>query len=113
MADENGIIQVLFNLVDNAIKYTPSGGKIDISAEVQDKFVKVDIKDTGAGIPEDDIPRIFERFYRIDKARSLELGGTGLGLSIVKHIVKEHGGEVSVESTLGTGSVFTFTIPRA
>jgi len=76
-------------------------------------FVQIDISDTGPGIPEKDLPRIFERFYRVDKAHSRDLGGTGLGLSIVKHIVQFHGGEVWVSSTLGKGSTFSFTIPAA
>jgi len=113
LVDETRISQVLLNLLDNAIKYTPNGGKISISAFTKDGFVQVDISDTGIGISEKDIPRIFERFYRVDKARSRELGGTGLGLSIVKHIVQAHGGQVWVESELGQGSTFSFTIPQA
>ncbi|HQP10348.1 MAG TPA: ATP-binding protein, partial [Candidatus Omnitrophota bacterium] len=76
-------------------------------------FLRVDVTDTGIGIPEEDLPRLFERFYRVDKARSRELGGTGLGLSIVKHIVLAHGGQVSVRSQLGRGSTFSFTLPIA
>jgi two-component system phosphate regulon sensor histidine kinase PhoR len=113
MADEARIAQVLVNLVDNAIKYTPEGGKITIIAHDKDTMIQCDITDTGIGIPEKDLTRIFERFYRVDKARSRKLGGTGLGLSIVKHIVQAHNGSVSVTSTLGHGSTFSFTIPKA
>lgn len=113
LADESRLAQVLLNLVDNAIKYTESKGMLTISAREQDKFVRIDVSDTGVGIPEKDLPRIFERFYRVDKARSRELGGTGLGLSIVKHIVQAHRGEVSVRSALGQGSTFSFIIPKA
>ena len=112
-ADEVGIIQVLFNLIDNAIKYNQERGEITIRARSKDAFVQVDISDTGVGIPEKDLPRIYERFYRVDKARSRELGGTGLGLSIVKHIVHAHQGEVSVQSIVGQGSTFTITLPAA
>ncbi len=113
LADEARIAQVLLNLIDNAIKYNQQKGVITISAKEKNKFVQVDISDTGVGIPEKDLPRLFERFYRVDKARSRELGGTGLGLSIVKHIVSAHHGEVSVQSVLGQGSTFSFTIPKA
>ncbi len=108
--DHKRLLQVFLNLLDNAIKYTPEGGSITISASGKEKMVQVDISDTGIGIPEKDLPRIFERFYRVDKARSRELGGTGLGLSIVKHIVQAHNGQVWVQSTLGHGSTFSFTI---
>ena len=112
-ADENRIAQVLLNLINNAVKYTNDQGKILISATDKGEFIRVDVSDTGIGIPEKDISRLFERFYRVDKARSHELGGTGLGLSIVKHIVSVHHGKVSVQSVLGQGSTFSFTIPKA
>ena len=112
LADETRIIQVLLNLVDNSVKYSPKNGQINISAEEKDGFVQINVSDNGPGIPGEDISRVFERFYRIDKARSRELGGTGLGLSIVKHIVQIHNGEVSVKSELGKGSTFSFTIPK-
>jgi two-component system phosphate regulon sensor histidine kinase PhoR len=112
-ADPDRLRQVLFNLIDNAIKYNKEGGQITISAVQDNAWVKVTVADTGIGIPTKDIPRIFERFYRVDKARSRELGGTGLGLSIVKHIVEAHGGMVFATSQLGQGSVFSFTIPLA
>ena len=113
VGDEFGFRQVLTNLLDNALKYTPEGGGVTISIEAAGGFLQVNVADTGIGISPADIPRIFERFYRVDKARSREAGGTGLGLSIVKHIVQAHGGRVWVESAPGSGSVFSFTIPSA
>lgn len=111
-ADRDKLSEVLINLLDNAAKYNREEGKIKISAAVEGEAVKVLIEDTGPGIPADHIPRIFERFYRVDKARSRELGGTGLGLSIVKHLVELHGGAVGVESAESRGSTFWFTIPK-
>jgi two-component system phosphate regulon sensor histidine kinase PhoR len=111
-ADRNYLEQIFINLLDNAIKYTHEGGKVTISAIEKDKReIQFSIEDDGMGIPREDIPRIFERFYRVDKGRSQELGGTGLGLSIVKHLVQAHGGRVWVESQLGEGSTFYFTLP--
>lgn len=110
-ADKERIGQVLTNLFDNAIKFNKERGSIKIYGQNSDGKFKVVVEDSGIGIPEKDIPRIFERFYRVDKARSRELGGTGLGLSIVKHIVELHGGSVGVESAEGFGSKFWFTIP--
>jgi len=110
--DVNYIDQVVSNLIDNAIKYTPSGGRIDVKWEDIGKYVKVSVSDTGIGIPREDLPRVFERFYRGDKSRNPSLGGVGLGLSIVKHIVEAHGGKVGVESELGKGSHFYFTLPK-
>ena len=112
-ADEARFSQVMINLLDNSIKYTPEGGSVTVSARVVNDALQIDVSDTGIGIEEKDLPRIFERFYRVDKARSRELGGTGLGLSIVKHIVQAHGGHVWVVSELGRGSTFSFTIPIA
>ncbi len=115
--DSEAIYQVLSNLLDNAIKYTPQGGRINVQSRIFDHpeykipFVEISVKDTGAGIPQEDLSRLFERFYRVDKARSRELGGTGLGLAIVKHMAKAHGGEVGVESAVGSGSRFWFTLP--
>ena len=113
LADDKRLAQVFLNLLDNAVKYTPEGGFIKVGMSVNDQAVHIDVADTGIGIPEKDIPRIFERFYRVDKARSRDLGGTGLGLSIVKHIVLAHQAQVSVRSEVGQGSVFSFFIPRA
>jgi two-component system, OmpR family, phosphate regulon sensor histidine kinase PhoR len=110
--DVEAVSQVLSNLLDNAIKYTPSGGAITVGAHPADRFVELYVRDTGAGIPAEDLPRLFERFYRVDKARSRELGGTGLGLSIVKHLVALHGGSVRVESRVNEGSTFFFTLPQ-
>jgi two-component system phosphate regulon sensor histidine kinase PhoR len=111
--DAEAVNQVLTNLVDNALKYTPEGGEITLSVRPVPgaRAVEVAVRDTGIGIPADDLPRLFERFYRVDKARSRELGGTGLGLSIVKHLVRAQGGDVRVESTPGQGSTFLFTLP--
>lgn len=110
--DDAGISQVLLNLLNNAIKYNNNPGTINISLENADEFIRVHIKDSGIGIPSDDLPRIFERFYRVDKARSRECGGTGLGLSIVKHIIQAHQGDVFVESQIDVGSTFSFTLPK-
>jgi two-component system phosphate regulon sensor histidine kinase PhoR len=112
LADEEALAEILDNLVDNAIKYTPAGGAITLRWFAEDRQAIVQVIDTGVGIPEKDLPRIFERFYRVDKARSRELGGTGLGLSIVKHLVHALGASISVTSRLGQGSVFTIRIPR-
>ena len=109
--DVESVSQVLSNLLDNAIKYTPSNGTITVGARPVGRFVELYVRDTGAGIPAEDLPRLFERFYRVDKARSRELGGTGLGLSIVKHLVALHNGTVRVESGVNTGSTFYFTLP--
>jgi two-component system phosphate regulon sensor histidine kinase PhoR len=101
----------LGNLIENAVKYTPEGGTVTVAAEAYDGFCRLTVTDTGIGIPETDLPRVFERFYRVDKARSRQMEGTGLGLSIVKHLVQAHGGEVGVKSEVGKGSEFWFTIP--
>jgi len=112
-ADRNYLEQILINLIDNAIKYGKEGGKITVSAVQRNQSeVEVSVSDNGIGIPKEDLPRIFERFYRVDKGRSQELGGTGLGLSIVKHLVQAHGGNVWAESQPGQGSTFYFTIPK-
>lgn len=112
VADRDEMAQVLVNLVDNAISYTPRGGSVHITAADLPEHVTVAVADTGIGILSHDIPRLFERFYRADKARSRASGGTGLGLSIVKHIVENHGGTVGVESEYNRGSIFTFTLPK-
>ena len=115
-------MQVFVNLIDNAIKYTPDGGTITVSAEngtseafegpnVTSEEIIVHIKDTGIGIPMESQPRVFERFYRVDKGRARAMGGTGLGLAIAKHIVLCHNGQIWLESSLGEGSVFHVAIP--
>jgi two-component system, OmpR family, phosphate regulon sensor histidine kinase PhoR len=111
-ADKNRIGQVFINLIDNAIKFNKENGSVRIYSRQETGKIKVIVEDTGFGIPAKDLPRIFERFYRVDKARSRELGGTGLGLSIVKHIVELHGGSAAVESTEGLGSKFFFILPQ-
>jgi signal transduction histidine kinase len=111
--DYHRISQVLRNLLANAIIHTPSGGKINVSAELAGKFVHVIVTDTGEGIPLSDLPNMFERFYRVDKSRSRTAGGSGLGLTIVKRLVEAHGGSVAVASELGKGSSFSFTVPVA
>ena len=109
--DANSLQEVLQNLLDNALQYTPAGGKIEVSAVCSDGRVVVTVADTGIGIPQVEQERIFERFYRVDAARSREAGGTGLGLSIARHIVAAHGGRLWVESAVGEGSRFHFSIP--
>ncbi|NLI12874.1 two-component system histidine kinase PnpS [Pelotomaculum propionicicum] len=111
--DPDMLRQVLINLIDNAINYTMPGGAICVAAGIEQGELKVDVKDTGVGISPEHISRLFVRFYRVDKARSRELGGTGLGLSIVKHIVEAHNGRVQVESKVGKGSTFSFILPLA
>jgi two-component system phosphate regulon sensor histidine kinase PhoR len=112
-ADESRLQEILYNLLDNALKYTQRGGHIRLAAARRDHTVTISVEDNGPGIPEEDLPRIFERFYRADKARSREMGGTGLGLSIVKHIAQMHGGRVEAESKLGQGTVVRVVLPVA
>jgi len=104
--------QVFVNLLDNAVKFNRPGGEVQVDVRPTDGNVRISISDTGIGIPSGDLPRIFERFYRVDKARSREMGGTGLGLAIVKHVIEQMGGTVTVESRLGHGSRFLLTLPR-
>jgi two-component system phosphate regulon sensor histidine kinase PhoR len=113
LADARALDQILGNLLDNALKYTEPGGSIEVKVEKRLGRVRVTVADSGIGIPAEDTARIFERFYRVDRARSRALGGTGLGLSIVKHLVQAMGGEISVKSQLGRGSTFSFTLPVA
>jgi len=113
-ADRDRLAQILINLVDNGVKYTPAGGRVAVSARrVGPALVEVGVTDTGVGIPPADLPRVTERFYRVDRARSRELGGTGLGLAIVKHLVLAHGGELAIESQPGRGTVVRFSLPAA
>jgi two-component system, OmpR family, phosphate regulon sensor histidine kinase PhoR len=109
--DLDRLTEALINLLDNAVKYTPDGGSITVDAAASGNGTQIVVTDTGFGIPPKELPRIFERFYRVDRARSRELGGTGLGLSIVKHIVEAHGGHVTVDSTVGRGSTFSLFLP--
>ncbi len=115
--DSEAVHQILSNLIDNAIKYTPEGGSVTLSGKVlpvitgQPELVEISVRDSGTGIPPDDVPRLFERFYRVDKARSRAMGGTGLGLAIVKHLALAQGGNVRVESIINQGSTFYFTLP--
>ncbi|RED56570.1 two-component system histidine kinase PnpS [Cohnella lupini] len=116
-ADEDRLGQIIMNLMQNGINYTPEGGKVKVRAEIvaaedgEEERVRITVSDTGIGIPKKDIPRIFERFYRVDKARSRSSGGTGLGLSIVKHLAELHHGSIRVESTVGVGSKFILELP--
>ena len=110
-ANASQITQVVVNLVENAIKYSNEGG-VDLRLEDQGEYIRFDVTDTGIGIPEEHLPRLFERFYRVDKARSRASGGTGLGLSIVKHIVEAHGGSIHVDSAQNRGSTFSVVLPK-
>ncbi len=103
--------QAVVNLLDNGIKYSEPGSTVDLEAQSDANEVRIHVRDAGSGIPAEHLPRIFERFYRVDKARSRRLGGTGLGLAIVKHIAQAHRGTISVQSTVGKGSTFTLHIP--
>ncbi|MBF0490578.1 MAG: PAS domain-containing protein [Candidatus Omnitrophica bacterium] len=111
LMDTQRMEQVFLNLLDNAVKFTPAGGKIKIKAGIEKRHIRVDIIDNGPGISSENLSRIFERFFRADKSRNQETGGTGLGLSIVKHIVEAHQGTVNVESTLGRGASFSVYLP--
>jgi two-component system phosphate regulon sensor histidine kinase PhoR len=110
-ADPHRLVQMLTNLIDNAIKFNREGGTVSIKYD-NNGSDRISVEDTGEGIPAHHLDRLFERFYRVDRARSRELGGTGLGLAIVKHLVKAHGGEVTVESRFGEGTKFTIELPR-
>jgi two-component system phosphate regulon sensor histidine kinase PhoR len=111
LADADRLQQVIVNMMHNAIKYTSEGGRVLVSARQVDKYVEFAVQDTGKGIPDTDLPRIFERFYKVDKSRSSS--GTGLGLAIAKHLVEAHQGKIWAESEVGIGSIFHFTIPIA
>ena len=109
--DEMQMEELVRNLVDNAVKYTPADGWIELALVKDGSDLVVSVEDTGIGIPRGEVERIFERFYRVDKARSRRLGGTGLGLAIVKDIVEAHGGEITVDTQLGKGSTFEVRLP--
>jgi signal transduction histidine kinase len=110
--DEERMQQVLVNLIDNSIKYTHADGFVKVSLDVKEKDVTVHIEDNGIGIPKKDLPRIFERFYRVDKTRSRDIGGSGLGLSIVKHILEAHSSQIKVESEESKGTKIEFSLKR-
>jgi signal transduction histidine kinase len=110
-ADPQAARQILLNVLDNAVRYTPNGGRITVTAAPAPGGVQIEISDTGIGIPGEHLPRIFERFYRVDPARSRELGGTGLGLAIVKHLVEAHAGHVEAHSALGSGTTIRIVLP--
>ena len=111
-ADRDRVFQILLNILDNAVKFTPEGGAIKITAaQKDDDSVAVRIADTGIGIPKNELPRLGERFYRVEKTRSRDSGGTGLGLSIVKHLMAAHGGRMEIDSTLGQGTTVLLFFP--
>ena len=105
--------QAVVNLLDNAVKYSAAGSRVQVEARRSETEIAIHVRDEGMGIPANHLSRLFERFYRVDKARSRNMGGTGLGLAIVKHIIQAHGGQVTVASTLGKGSTFTLRLPVA
>jgi two-component system phosphate regulon sensor histidine kinase PhoR len=109
--DARRLAEVLQNILDNAVQYTPPGGSITVCASVEGRSARIAVTDTGIGIPHDEQQRIFERFYRVDAARSREAGGTGLGLSIAKHLAEAHGGRIEVQSEVGRGSTFSILLP--
>ncbi len=109
--DSQRISQVLHNLLDNAIRHTLTGGEITVSAENITRHIEIAVSDNGEGISSEDLPHIFERFYRVDKSRAKATGGNGLGLTIAKRLVEAHGGKMTVQSELGKGSRFAFSIP--
>jgi two-component system phosphate regulon sensor histidine kinase PhoR len=103
----------LINLLDNAMKFTPEGGNISLAAEAEDGTIVISVRDSGVGIPAEDLPRIFERFYRVDRSRDRKEGGTGLGLAIAKHLTVAMGGKIEVQSSPGMGTSFRLTFPSA
>jgi len=112
IGDRRQLVSALFNLLDNAVKYSEAGSPVEVVVTTRDRDVEIAVRDHGIGIPSRDIDRIFERFYRVDRARSRDTGGTGLGLAIVRHVAVNHDGDVRVESRQGEGSTFTLTLPR-
>ena len=113
LADRERVHQVLFNLLDNAVRFTPAGGRVEVRAHRVNGHCEVEVSDTGPGIPKEHLPRLFERFYRVDHSRSRGDGGTGIGLAIARSVVEAHGGHIRAESKIGEGSVFTFDLPVA
>ena len=111
LGNRERIEQVVVNVISNAIKYNRPGGSVTVSGEQKDGMVGVRVTDTGIGVPKEDLPRVFERFYRVDKARSRERGGTGLGLAIAREIIEHHGGQITFESEYGQGSTVTIWLP--
>jgi signal transduction histidine kinase len=111
LGDEDRLRQLILNLIDNAINYTPPGGNVGLSLSKSNGIAEIEVTDTGVGISFEDLPRVFDRFYRVDKARSRNLGGSGLGLSIARWIAQAHGGDIRVESREGEGSKFTISLP--
>ena len=110
--DSSRLLQILVNLVDNAIKYSPENGRVKFSAAQRGSSVSIQVQDWGSGIPQEHLPRLFERFYRADKARSRELGGTGLGLAVVHQIVEQHRGRIEVDSETGRGTCVELIFPE-
>ena len=113
VCDRRQVVSAIFNLLDNAVKYSEPGKPVEVTAELRDDRCAIAVRDHGIGIPSRDLERIFERFYRVDRARSRQTGGTGLGLAIVRHTAQAHGGEVTVESHEGEGTTFTLLLPAA
>ena len=111
--DKDRMEQVFMNLLSNAIKYTELGGRIDVDLSLKDEEIRITVKDNGIGIPKEDVSRVFERFFRVDKARSGGMGGTGLGLAITKQIVEEHEGKIIIDSIEGKGTTVVIIIPWA
>ena len=111
MTDRDKLEQVIINIISNAVKYTPEKGKIEVSCEKVYKDAYIKVRDNGIGIPKENLPRIFERFYRVDNARSRETGGTGLGLAIAKQIMTQLGGDISINSTYGEGTEVIISVP--
>ena len=111
--DRRQVVSAIFNLLDNAVKYSEAGQPVEVTAERSADRCAIAVRDRGIGIPSRDLERVFERFYRVDRARSRQTGGTGLGLAIVRHVAQNHGGEVTVESHEGEGTTFTLFLPAA
>jgi two-component system, OmpR family, sensor histidine kinase SenX3 len=111
--DRRQVVSAIYNLLDNAVKYSEAGQPVEVAAEIVGDRCAIAVRDHGIGIPSRDLERVFERFYRVDRARSRQTGGTGLGLAIVRHVAHNHGGEVTVESHEGEGTTFTLLLPAA